>query len=56
MRWKITKNHFGLWHFIQNFDWCKTIAYWFYNVDGYIKVYDGTRYLVLFDPEKHDAI
>ena len=36
--------------------WCKTIAYWFYNVDGFIKVYDGTRYLVLFDPEKHDAI
>ena len=26
------------------------------KVDGFIRVYDGTRYLVLFAPEKHDAI
>ena len=26
------------------------------KVDGFIKVYDGTRYLVLFGPEKYDAI
>ena len=24
--------------------------------DGFIRVYDGTRYLVLFDPEKYDSI
>ena len=26
------------------------------KVDGFIRVYDGTRYLVLFGPEKYDAI
>ena len=26
------------------------------KIDGFIKIYDGTRYLVLFDPEEHDAI
>ena len=25
-------------------------------LDGFIRVYDGTRYLVLFGPEKNDAI
>ena len=28
----------------------------FDKVDGLIRVYDGIRYLVLFDPEKYDAI
>ena len=28
----------------------------FDKVDGFIRVYDGTRYLVLFGPEKYDAI
>ena len=28
----------------------------FDKVDGFIKVYDGNRSLVLFSPEKHDAI
>ena len=28
----------------------------FDKVDGFIKVYDGTRYLVLFGPEKYEAI
>ena len=28
----------------------------FNKVDGFIRVYDGTRYLVLFGPEKYDAI
>ena len=28
----------------------------FNKVDGFITVYDGTRYLVLFSPEKCDAI
>ena len=28
----------------------------FDKVDGLIKIYDGTKYLVLFDPERYDAI
>ena len=28
----------------------------FDKVDGLIRVYDGTRHLVLFGPEKYDAI
>ena len=28
----------------------------FDKIDGFIRVYDGTRYLVLFVPEKYDAI
>ena len=28
----------------------------FDKVDGFIRNYDGTRYLILFDPEKHDTI
>ena len=45
--------YFGLWHLIQNFDRCKN-----HCVSGsimqrwFIRVYDGTRYLVLFSPEK----
>ena len=27
----------------------------FDKVDGFIRVYDGIRYLVLFDPEKYDV-
>ena len=28
----------------------------FNKVDGFIRDYDGTKHLVLFRPEKHDAI
>ena len=28
----------------------------FDNIDGFIRIYDGTRYLVLPGPEKYDAI
>ena len=28
----------------------------FNKVDGFIKLYDGSKYLVLLGPEKHDAI
>ena len=28
----------------------------FDKVDGFIKIYDGTRYLVLFGPERYDSI
>ena len=38
------------------FDWLKTMFTRLEKVDGFIRVYDGTRYLVLFGPEKYDAI
>ena len=28
----------------------------FDKIDGIIKIYDGTRYLTLFDTKKYDAI
>ena len=28
----------------------------FDKIDGFIRIYDGTRYLVLFGPGKYDAI
>ena len=28
----------------------------FGKVDGFVRVYDGTKYFVLFELEKHDAI
>ena len=28
----------------------------FGKVDGFIRVYDGTKYFVLFELEKHDSI
>ena len=28
----------------------------FDKIDGFIRIYDGTRYLKLFDSEKYDAI
>ena len=34
----------------------KPLLYRFNEVDGHIRVYDGTRYLVLFRPEESDAI
>ena len=34
----------------------KTLCIRFDKVDGIIKIYDGTRCLVLFVPEKYDAI
>ena len=34
----------------------KPLGIRFDKIDGLIKVYDGTRYLVLFLPEKYDAI
>ena len=34
----------------------KLLRVWFNQADGFIRVYDGTRYVVLFGPEKYDAI
>ena len=31
-------------------------AYWFDKIDGFIEIYNGTRYLILFGSEKYDAI
>ena len=28
----------------------------FNKIDGFIKIYDGTRYMVLFGPERYDEI
>ena len=28
----------------------------FHEIDGFIRIYDGDKYLVLFGLEKHDAI
>ena len=39
---------FNLWHFKQNFHGCKTIVYLVQKIDGFFKIYDGVRYLVLF--------
>ena len=34
----------------------KPLRIWFQNIDGFIKIYDGIRYLVLFAFEKCNAI
>ena len=33
----------------------KTIAYLVQKIDGFIKIYGGIRYLVLFAPERYNA-
>ena len=34
----------------------KPLHIWFNKIDEFIKIYDGIRYLVLFDPERYNAI
>ena len=34
----------------------KPLCLRFDKVDGFVRVYDGTRYSALFRPEKYDAI
>ena len=34
----------------------KPVQIRFDKLDGFIKIYDGTRYLVLFGPERYDAV
>ena len=31
-------------------------VYYFYKIDGFIRVYNETRYLLLFGSEKYDSI
>ena len=40
----------------KNFMGSKPLRIWFETIDGFIKIYDGIRYLVLFDPKSYDAI
>ena len=34
----------------------KSLRITFHKIDGFIRIYDGTRYLTLFDSENYDAI
>ena len=34
----------------------KPLHIWFEKIDGFIKIYDGIKYLVLFHPERYDTI
>ena len=34
----------------------KPLYIMFNKIDGFIRVYNGTRYLVLFSPEKYDFV
>ena len=34
----------------------RTLRIRYDEIDGFIRIYDGTRYLTLFGPEKYDVI
>ena len=34
----------------------KPLRIWFEKIDGFIKIYNGVRYLILFGPERYNAI
>ena len=34
----------------------KPLRIWFDKIDGFIKIYDGIRYLILFATERYNAI
>ena len=55
-----TKNHMEIFWFMtfhKKLLWMKKpLHIWFDKVDGFVKVYDGARSLVLFSPERYDAI
>ena len=34
----------------------KPLHIWFEKIDGFIKIYDGIRYSVLFTPKRYNAI
>ena len=44
-----SRKYFDLWHFIQNFKDAKPLPIRFNKTDGFIKIYDKIKYLVLFD-------
>ena len=41
---------------LSTFMGAKPLRIRFDKIDGFIKIYDGTRYLVLFGPERYNAI
>ena len=41
-------------HCVQNFDWCKTFAYFFNKADRFSRDNNATKYLVLFGSEYCD--
>ena len=52
------KNHtkiFWCITFHAKFDMLKTFSNQVYQIDGFIRVYDGGRYLLLFGAEKYDS-
>ena len=51
--WKIIWKYFVSY---ETFIGAKPMPIRFVQVNGFVKVYDGTRYLVLFSPEKYYAI
>ena len=53
---KSYRNILALKYFIKTSTDTKTLKIRFNKVDGFVKVYDGTRCLVLFGREKYDAI
>ena len=34
----------------------KPLRIWFKKIDGFIKIHDGVRYLILFAPERYNAV
>ena len=34
----------------------KSLLFKLHKINGFIRIYDGTRYLTFFDSEKYDAI
>ena len=53
------KNHMKIFQFntsYKNLIDSKPLSITFNKIDGFIRVYDGTRYLALFGSEKYDSI
>ena len=48
--------YFDFWQFAENFVGAQPLRIMFGKVDGLIRAYDGTTYLVLFGPKKCDTI
>ena len=53
---KNKKKYFNLWHFVKTLIGAKPLRIRFHKVDEIIRVYDGTRYLILFGGEIYDFI
>ena len=49
----ITQKHFDLWHSFKTLTDPKSLPTRFNKIVRFIRIYDGTRYLPLFEPEKY---